>query len=305
LTDVSVVLPTYNRANLVGRAISSVIAQTFKDWELLVIDDGSTDETVEVVKGFVDGRVTYVRRQANGGVSAAQNEGVARARGRFISFLHSDDEFLPSKLEEQVALLESNDRNFGAVECGLVVRGPDGDEDRPPNLMGIGYQDLLAFRRGVHISTLMFRREHLEANAFDESLRSWEDWDLLIRLLRSVDIGFIDRCLVAVHQHSGPRLSDPGLFARSLQQLVGKYEDDLAHQPGLRGLWHFKIALNLLRAGELGAARRELLRSVSSWPWSAKRWLLLGGSLLGPVPFSKLYASYGHVSRVKRRLSRA
>jgi glycosyltransferase involved in cell wall biosynthesis len=160
LTDVSVVLPTYNRANLVGRAITSVIAQSFKDWELLVIDDGSTDETVEVVKGFVDGRVTYVRRQANGGVSAAQNEGVARARGPFISFLHSDDEFLPSKLEEQVALLES--------------------------------------------------------------------------------------------------------------------------------------------------ARRELLRSVSSWPWSVKRWLLLGGSLLGPVPFSKFYASYGrHISRVKRRLSRA
>jgi len=102
---VSIVLPTYNRGDVIRRAIDSVVAQTFVDWELLVIDDGSEDETREAVVG-IDDRVHYIRQQ-NGGTYVARNNGLARARGRYITFLDSDDEWLPHFLEITVAFLRA------------------------------------------------------------------------------------------------------------------------------------------------------------------------------------------------------
>src|SRR4051812_1322910 len=89
---VSVILPTYNRAGLVTRAIDSVVRQTFECWELLVVDDASQDDTERVVAQYDDARVRYIRRPVNGGVSAAQNTGIDHARGELVAFLHSDDE---------------------------------------------------------------------------------------------------------------------------------------------------------------------------------------------------------------------
>ena len=105
---VSVVLPTYNRAALLPRAVESVIAQTYGDWELIVVDDGSTDETAAVVSAYgtkLGDRFVYLR-QENRGSSAARNRGIEASRGRFVAFLDSDDEFAPTKLARQLALFE-------------------------------------------------------------------------------------------------------------------------------------------------------------------------------------------------------
>ena len=99
---VSVIIPTYNRAHLIGRAIRSVLDQTYQDWELIVVDDASTDDIPGIVKGFTDGRVKYIRHDENKGAAAARNTGIQAARGAYIAFLDSDDEWLPEKLERQV-----------------------------------------------------------------------------------------------------------------------------------------------------------------------------------------------------------
>ena len=119
---ISVILPTFDRADLLPRSISSVLAQTFTDWELIVIDDGSTDNTAEVVAAWQkqSARIRYVR-QANQGVGAARNRGVAEARGEYIACLDSDDEYRPAHLETRLALLRRYDLDL--IQGGVQVAG--------------------------------------------------------------------------------------------------------------------------------------------------------------------------------------
>ena len=110
---VSVVIPTYNREHLVMRAIRSVVSQTFKDWELLVVDDGSKDNTEDAVQSFGDPRIRFIKHEINKGECATRNTGIVAATGGYLAFLDSDDEWLPEKLEKQVELLDSLADDWG------------------------------------------------------------------------------------------------------------------------------------------------------------------------------------------------
>ena len=112
---VSIVLPTYNRAALLGRAIRSVLKQSYTDFELLVIDDGSTDQSSNVVAGFRDRRIKYISLEHNTGAGAARNVGIRIAKGKFLAFQDSDDEWMPSKLVKQMSAFER-----GSVRLGIV-----------------------------------------------------------------------------------------------------------------------------------------------------------------------------------------
>ena len=105
---VSVIVPTHNRADLLPRAVDSVLAQTYGDYEMVIVDDCSSDNTQDVIAGFSDPRIRSFRHDRNRGQSAAINTGIAHARGEYIGFLDDDDEWLPTKLEGQVALLEAS-----------------------------------------------------------------------------------------------------------------------------------------------------------------------------------------------------
>ena len=116
---VSVIIPTYNRAHLVGRAIRSVLNQTYQDFEIIVVDDGSTDNTEEVVKSFNDPRIRYIRHEENKGAAAARNTGIKAAKGKFIAFQDSDDEWLPKKLEKQMEAFDNASPKVGVVYTGF------------------------------------------------------------------------------------------------------------------------------------------------------------------------------------------
>lgn len=179
---VSVIIPTYNRGYCLGDAIRSVLSQTVTDFELLVIDDGSTDNTREVVKNFQ--RTRYFRLPANNGVSTARNFGIQRAKGRYICFLDSDDSWAPGKLEAQVDWMESH------PQCDIC------------------YTDEIWIRKGVRVNPMKKHQKHSgnifrhclplctvspssvmvraslfkETGAFDEALPVCEDYDLWLRL---------------------------------------------------------------------------------------------------------------------------
>ena len=125
---VSVIIPTYNREKLVPRAIQSVLDQTWQDLELIVVDDGSTDRTEQVVSGFTDDRIRYVRLDKNSGVSHARNIGIESAQCEYIAFQDSDDEWLPEKLEKQMQVMLQAPETVGMVYCRM--EGNDQDDER-------------------------------------------------------------------------------------------------------------------------------------------------------------------------------
>ncbi len=202
---VSVVIPTYNRAALLKQAIDSVLAQTYTDYEIIIVDDGSTDEMADLVDRYVagPGRVRYYY-QNNRGRSAARNAGIRLAVGEFIAFLDSDDLFLPRKLEMQVAAL-SNQPEYGMAFSNAISIDERGNvlSSGPlfrAQLSGMIYPELL-FIRGTMIMTptVMIRARILnQVGSFDENLSMCEDLDLWRRIARMCPVLQIQSPLSAV-----------------------------------------------------------------------------------------------------------
>ncbi len=205
---VSVVIPTFERATLVTRAVASVLAQSRDVEEILVIDDGSTDDTAErLAARFPSVRV---ERQANRGVSAARNRGVELARGDWIALLDSDDEWLPTKVERQLAAL-TQERACRWVHCDeLWMRR--GRRVNPRRKHGKGGGDIFESCLPLCVvspsAVLLERRFLIENGGFDESLPACEDYDLWLRLAAREPILFVDEPLVIKHGGRDDQLSN-------------------------------------------------------------------------------------------------
>ncbi len=192
---VSIIMPTFNRGAVIDAAIRSVRQQSFTAWELIVVDDGSTDDTARVVDDgrAKDARIRYLP-QANSGVSAARNNGVRQARGRYIAFLDSDNTWTPEFLRASLASLHAGARqaSFTAVE----IRGDGGDVE----YLGARAtrEDLLDGRNLVDLNALVLKRDLLtQVGGFDEGLRRWVDYDLVLRVLRFAEIVYVP--MIGVH----------------------------------------------------------------------------------------------------------
>ncbi len=183
---VSVIIPTYNRAQFIGRAINSVLCQSYQKLEVIVVDDASTDDTVVEVAALQrrDLRIQYLRHKINRGAQAARNTGIQAAQGEFIAFLDSDNEWLPIKLERQMALFASRGKGLGVVYAGFRWEYHDGRICRyqSPRYRGDIYRDSLKDWI-ADTSTLVMRRDVLyKAGLCDEKIRAYQEWDLCIRL---------------------------------------------------------------------------------------------------------------------------
>ncbi len=128
MARISVVIPTYNRPELLNNSINSVLSQTYRDFELIVIDDCSSDNTPDVLEGFRDERLRVIRNSSNKGIAAVRNISVSNSQGKYIAFLDDDDEWLPDKLEKQLKIMEDGPDNLGCVYSGCLTTGPDGNE---------------------------------------------------------------------------------------------------------------------------------------------------------------------------------
>ncbi|MBE0411237.1 MAG: glycosyltransferase [Anaerolineales bacterium] len=190
---VSIIIPSFNQASYLGEALQSVLAQTYQQFEAIVVDDGSTDNTPEIARSFTDARIRYVR-QKNLGLSAARNTGLQHAQGNFLAYLDSDDQFLPRKLEILVAEMTAH------PELGLVA-GQSIPIDEMGNKIGSIFAtplradpSQLLLGNPLHVGSVLVRRDwQIKAGFFDESLRSYEDWDMWLRLLRlGCPMGWVD-----------------------------------------------------------------------------------------------------------------
>lgn len=257
MEKVSIVLPTYNRAYCIKRSIDSILRQTYTNFELLVIDDCSTDDTEELVGQIAekDGRVHYCKQPCNRGVAVARNEGIRRAQCAYIAFQDSDDAWKTDKLEKQMRVLEGRP-DIGLVYCVLEGRKKDGtlihipdDSMEKGGLQGDIYR-LLLQGNVIDAPTAVVRRECLEQSGlFDEELICLEDWELFLRIAKSWKIGYVDEALLFSDIHEGGVSSRVGGYFQARCKMIALHRTALMEY----GLFDQVIRRLLLMAKEAGA----------------------------------------------------
>jgi glycosyltransferase involved in cell wall biosynthesis len=226
---VSVVIAVYNRAHVLGRAIQSVRAQTFQDLELLVVDDGSLDGSAEVVAPFDDPRIRVVRLPRNRGVSRARNTGILEARGSLVAFLDSDDEWLPEKLERQVACFPQPPAgDDGLVSCRYVRHNDLTHRIAAPTRpipRGDPFDQIVHGRAPLPSCVVMPRAAVEAVGGLDEALPAFADYELWLRLA-ATSTGFVELgdVLVIKHEHDTRQISsDPDVMLRAFRVLDRKW----------------------------------------------------------------------------------
>ena len=276
--EVSVVIPTFNRADRLCEAVDSVLGQTFRTLECVIVDDGSTDGTPEVIEARygADGRVRHVV-QENAGPAAARNRGVTLARGAFIAFLDSDDLWDPEKLAIQMDLMR-RERQAALCFCDRRIAGePESSRFVATGFSGdLSMAGLLRDNLPICTPSVVVRKEALtQAGGFDPSFTCAEDWDLWIRIRARHPFTYVDRPLVTVRpgEDSFGR-ARPLEKWRSWLQLWTRHESLLLDHgcPGslVRGKKahaHKKVAQTLHRMGRYAEARHHYLQ----W-WRCGRW---------------------------------
>lgn len=226
---VSVVIPAYNRENTVLRAVNSVLAQTYSNIEVIVVDDCSTDKTVEIVRNCKDSRLRLVCLPYNQGANVARNIGIERAKGEFIAFQDSDDEWLEDKLEKQVAHMLDN--NLMASFSPYIMH--DGTRSWVvPNdyldkeLYDCNLSKTLKKRSCVGTPTLVIRKEVVShIGMFDEKMRRLQDYEFVIRLVKNFRCGYICEPLVNAYKLGGSISSDNGALLDAYVRLLEKHGD--------------------------------------------------------------------------------
>ena len=204
---VSVIIPTFNRGDVLSRAIGSVLGQTYGDFELIVVDDGSTDHTKDLVTSLT-GTIRYII-QSHKGVSAARNRGILESTGKLVAFLDSDDEWREDKLEKQVKLCESRDQHFICHSDELWLRhGKIVIQKEIHRKQGGHFFERALERCLISPSAVIMTRSLLnETGYFDESLPAAEDYDLWLRITAYNSVKFVDEPLVIKHGDREDQLS--------------------------------------------------------------------------------------------------
>lgn len=242
---VSVILPVYNRENTIKRAVDSVLSQTYTCLELIIVDDGSTDNTIKIVESYTDDRIRLIC-QEHGGANRARNNGIANARGEYIAFQDSDDEWCGSKLEIQMAFMRTKGylASFSPYylhEGGRVYIMP-GDyqtnERYRNDLIGV-----LKCHNIVGTPTLLLDKEAiflLKGEVFDETLPRFQEYELLIRLVQLGDIGYIEEPLVNAYQEEDNISKNRLSLYEAAGRILGKHRSFL----DVRSFWDTYIVKN-------------------------------------------------------------
>jgi glycosyltransferase involved in cell wall biosynthesis len=286
---ISVILPTHNRAALLPRAIRSVLAQSHRELELIVVDDCSSDDTPQVVAAIADPRLRYLRLTHSHHAAGARNAGIAAARGEFIAFQDDDDLWFVEKLEKQLATLRAGGDAVGLNLCGRIRF-----DRKAPSYVG-GEQTLqrMQFTRGplegfamLATPAWLVRKRYLDqTSGFDEQLHTWEDWELALRLSKICRINQIDEPLYLQDRDVGGALwKDHRLFSAAMQRILAVHAELWQTQPQRLAKLHFLIGRYETIHGSAAVARRWLRSAVRLHAFYPKAWVAYLLSYLGRAP---------------------
>jgi glycosyltransferase involved in cell wall biosynthesis len=234
---VSVIIPTYNRGYCIAQCLRSVLGQSFTDFEIIVVDDASSDDTRAQVAAVADPRIRFVAHETNRGGAVARNTGIRIAHGEFIAFLDSDDSWQPDKLAKQIEALRRLGPAWGMSYTWLSCVDDDGKENLRinPEIDGQCLHDMLVSNFIGSFSNIVVRRALLlEVGALDESFRSCQDWDLFIRLTRRAAVHCLREYAVCYLQSVSDTVrisTNPRSVIQGHRRILDKYAQDYARLP--------------------------------------------------------------------------
>ena len=295
---ISILLPTYNRAYVLGRTINNIIDQTWKNWELIVVDDNSTDDTEKLVAGFKDKRIRYIKHKTNKGEAAARNTGGKIATGVFIANQDSDDLWEPTKLEEEISLLSNAPADVGGVYSqtkrtfmdGRVVLVPD---ESAPQKEGNLHEIFLRGDFYITSQAITVRKQYIEnIGWFDENLRLLNDAEFCIRFSQKYKLLYNPRLRVISDVVPGSQSQNPELRLRSREYIFNKHRKEFTKYPAILAKNAYSIGNAHALRGELREAHPFLRIAKLSAPRNIKYSVALFLSL---IPIRRLYKTAGKI----------
>jgi glycosyltransferase involved in cell wall biosynthesis len=291
MPKVSVIIPTHNRAHFLRDAIFSVLNQTFQDFEIIVVDDASTDDTAKVVAAFNDERIRLLRHDTNKGGSAARNTGILNSQCDYIAFLDDDDEWLPEKLAKQMDILLASPPEVGCVYTGYVMVDRTSGrviDHRPPTKRGDLSKDLLMSNCIGGTSSVLLRKNCLEkVGLFDEDLPRSQDYDLWIRIANVFRFEYVPEPLYRYYIHENRISSNLDALSSGLQILARKYRDLPLSKTNYSNEY-ISLGVMFCLAGNAKEGRKALVKSITMAPFRIKHYSYLCLSVLGADNLQRL-----------------
>ena len=305
---VSVVIPTYNRAHLIGQTIESVRNQTFENFEIVVVDDGSTDKTEEVVCHYKDERIKYFRQPTNVGPSEAKNIGILCSRGEYLALLDSDDLWLPEKLEQQIVILQ---KNTGSVWIYCDSAYFDDQSGRVTHLSSQRFHPYegyiphrLIMQTIMHTPTVVVKRSIIEqigpfiGNAF-------EDWRMWLHIAASWPVLYIDRPLVLVRIHSNS-ISKNSDNMEIFKCRVNAIQAAVEFSPEVYSKWENRALSRVYRQtgimftehNSMKEARSMFFQAIRYYPLNLKPYFWAILTYLGSSYYSSIYSIYRRLKQL-------
>ncbi len=243
---VSIIIPTYNRSELIQKAIKSILDQTYQHFEIIVVDDASTDNTEDVINGYDNPKIRYVKLKENKGQCFARNRGIEQSKGDFIAFLDSDDEWLPNKLKEQIEVFEKGSEKLGAVygnvyEYNMVTKTKELYTYK--FYRGDIYEHIINGFCPPTPSLFLVKKEAiLKVGMFDESLLTFVDFDLWLRISKEYEYDFVEAPLIIKYEQIGDEqyVTNVPKRYKGLGLLISKWESEFKEKGKYKALMKLK-----------------------------------------------------------------
>lgn len=249
---VSVIIPSYNREKTIKRAVESVLNQTYSDLEVIVVDDCSTDNTLEVLKSIDDSRLKTYKLDKNSGACVARNYGIEKAKGEYVAFHDSDDEWFADKLEKQLKAFA--DKSVDLVFCPFNKVGDNETKIHPVLPEGKVSRSTLLGRSCVSTQTLIGKKVCFENIKFDPLMPRLQDYDIVIRLSEKYSIYFVNEPLVNMYVQGDSISKNKTKLLNAETRILSKYQKEADEYPAFR---YYNV-------GALGAAKRACKYKASN-----------------------------------------
>lgn len=256
---ISVIIPVFNREKTIKESIESVLQQTISDIEIIVVDDGSTDNSADIIKSIDDSRIKYIY-QSNSGACVARNRGIEAAKGKIIAFHDSDDCWVKVKLERQIQVL--NETKADIVFCQLNEDGRCVPETL--NEGYVGYEEFLSNGNLIGTPTILGKRECFENVKFDPEMPRLQDREIAIRLSQHYKVYFMKQPLVVVNTQADSISCNDSKGIIAIRRIIEKNQDYLSRHPKVENLLLSNLAWYLIR--EDVKCDKEFLKQIKNEP---------------------------------------